>query len=179
MYYSRVQRRKRHHLPDEAFDGNNFVVYITVCAARRGRWLERPGLAVIVRDEILKLHTEYPVIGYCIMPDHVHFLICNSGAGLSRIMNLFKGRVSRGVRLIESDLEIWQAGYWDHIVRKEEGLYKTLQYVLLNPVRAALVEEWWDYEWLGAPLLGRVGPDFFTFVSAEDIVWRDVLGGGP
>jgi REP element-mobilizing transposase RayT len=113
------------------------------------------------------------------MPDHVHILLCNSGAALGTIINGFKGRTSRRVRKARPDLDVWQKDYWDHIVRQEEGLYKALQYILLNPVRSGLVDTWWDYSWLGAPLLGDVGPDFYTFVAPEDITWRDLLSGGP
>jgi REP element-mobilizing transposase RayT len=175
VYDATVQRRKKHHLPDEVYDGQNHVVYLTVCAASRGRWLEDAELAVLARDEILKLHPAHPVIGFCIMPDHIHILLCNAGSKLGPIMNGFKGRISRQVRSERPGLEVWQEGYWDHIVRKEEGLYKVLQYILLNPVRAELVDSWWDYPWLGAPLMGEVGPDFFSLASPEDIVWRDLL----
>jgi len=175
MHHATVQRRRKHHLPDEFYDGQNHVLYLTFCTANRGRWLEDPELAVISRDEILKLHSNHPVIGYCIMPDHIHLLLCNAGSKLGTIMNGFKGRTSRQVRETRPGLKVWQEGYWDHIVRREEGLYKVLQYILLNPVRAGLVEYWWDHEWLGAPLLGEVGPDLFTLASPEDIMWRDLL----
>jgi hypothetical protein len=78
---------------------------------------------------------------------------------------------------VHPGLEVWQEGYWDHIVRREEGLYEVLQYILLNPVRSDMVNDWWDYEWLGSPLLGDVGPDFFGHVAPEDIMWRDLLSG--
>jgi REP element-mobilizing transposase RayT len=175
MYDAAVQRRRNHHLSDEVFDGQNHVVSLTVCTAGRGRWLEDPELAAIVRDEILKLHSDRPVLGYCIMPDHIHLLICNAGSTLVKITNAFKGRVSRQARQKHPRLEVWMSGYWDHIVRREEGLYKVLQYILLNPVRAGLVDKWWEYSWLGAPFLGEVGPDFFGHASPEDIMWRDVL----
>ena len=91
-------------------------------------------------------------------------------------MNLFKGRMSRRVRQIRPDLDqVWQASYWDHIVRREEGLYKVLQYILMNPVRAGLVEDWWTFPWLGSPMLGPIGPDFFGDVDAENIVWSEIL----
>ena len=175
MYDAAVQRRKKHHFSDKVYDGQFLVVYLTICAANHGRWLEDPDLAVLARDEILKLHRDHPIIGFCIMPDHVHLLICNAGSTLGRITNAFKGCVSRRVRQIRPDLEVWQPGYWDHIVRKEEGLYTVLKYILLNPVRAGLVQDWWDHEWLGSPLIGDVGPEFFIRASPEDIVWRDLL----
>ena len=90
-------------------------------------------------------------------------------------MNGFKGRTSRKVREQRAGLKVWQQGYWDHVVRREEGLYSTLQYIFLNPVRADLVGNWWDYEWLGAPLLGNVGKDLFSCISPEDIVWRGLI----
>jgi len=176
MYDATVQRRRKHHLPDEFFEGQYHVVYLTVCTANRGRWLGDPELAMIPRDEILKLHGTHPVIGYCIMPDHVHILLCNAGSNLGTIVNGFKGRTSRHVRNTRPGLEVWQGGYWDHIVRREEGLYKVLQYILLNPVRAGLVDNWWDYPLLGAPLLGEVGPELFSLASPEDIMWRELLG---
>jgi REP element-mobilizing transposase RayT len=175
MYDAPVQRRKQHHLPDEFFEGQYHVVYLTVCTANRGRWLEDPDLALIVRDEILKLHRDHPVIGYCIMPDHIHLLACNAGSKIGTIMNGFKGRISRQGRSQRPGLEIWHGGYWDHIVRRNEGLYKVLQYIFLNPVRAELIDDWWDYPWLGAPMHGEIGPDFFGLASPEDIMWRELL----
>jgi len=82
-----MQRRKQHHLPEEVFEGQNHVVSLTVCTADRGRWLGRPEMAVIARDEIQGLHSDHPVLGYCIMPDHVHLLLCNAGSTLGTIMN--------------------------------------------------------------------------------------------
>jgi putative transposase len=174
-----VQRRKQHHLPDEVYEGQNHVLYITACTANRSHWWEDPELAAICRDEIEALHSNYPVIGYCVMPDHVHVLLCNAGSTPATIMNGFKGRTSRKVRARQLGLEVWQKGYWDHIVRRSEGLYRVLQYIFLNPVRAKWIEDWWNYEWLGAPLLGDVGPDFFGYAPPEDIMWRELLSGGP
>ena len=179
MYDSDVQRRKDHHLPDEVFKGQNHVVSLTVCTTDRGRWLERPEFAEIVRGEILDLHSGHPILGYCIMPDHVHLLMCNAGSTLGGLIQGFKGRTSSRIHRVEPELVAWQAGYWDHIVRKEEGLYHVLGYILLNPVRAGLVTNWWDYRWLGSPLMGAVGPEFFTSASPENIVWRELLSGGP
>jgi REP element-mobilizing transposase RayT len=179
MYHPAMQRRKEHHLPDEVFEGQNHIVSLTVCTANRGRWLARPAMAAIARDEIVKLHRDHTVIGYCIMPDHVHLVMANSGATPGTIVGGFKGRTSLRVHRIHEGLEMWQPGYWDHIVRRSEGLYAVLRYVFLNPVRAGLVSDWWEYEWSGSPLMGEVGPQFFTSAAPEDIVWRDLLACGP
>jgi REP element-mobilizing transposase RayT len=167
--------RRRHHLPDAVFEDNHHVVSLTTCTAGRGRWLGDVELAGIVRDEVLRIHDGQPVLGYCLMPDHLHLIVCNAGVPVSRTMNLLKGRASKRVRALRPGLDVWMPGYWDHIVRKHEGLYAVLRYVLSNPVRAGLAERWWDYPWLGSPMLGPVGPDFFGSAAPEDIVWSEIL----
>ena len=179
MYHSGMQRRKRHHLSDEVFTGQNHIVSLTICTADRGRWLARHDLAAIVQADILGLHEDHPVVGYCIMPDHLHLLMGNSGSTLGSIVRGIKGRTSRRIHRIEPGLSLWQADYWDHIVRRAEGLYSVLQYILMNPVRAGIVNNWWDYEWSGSPLAGRLGPEFFSSAAPEDILWRDLLNDGP
>jgi len=174
-----MTRRRPHHLADEVFDGRNLVVSITICTPHRSKWPTQQPLAEIVRDELLLLHPVQTIIGYCIMPDHVHLLLCNAGQTLGKIMNGFKGRTSRRIRAIQPDLDVWQTGYWDHVVSRNEGLYKVLLYIFLNPVRQGLVENWWSYPWLGSPLLGEVGPQTFDLAAPEDIVWHEILDRGP
>ncbi len=167
--------RRKHHLSDDVFVGNRYVVSITICTSDHGRWLAEEELAEIVRDEVMRIHEDHPVLGYCLMPDHVHLLLCNAEVAVSRIMNLFKGRASYGIRKIRPGLAVWHPSYWDHILRRQEGLYGVLQYVFMNPVRAGLVERWWQYPWLGSPMIGPVGPEFFGTAEPEDIVWSEIL----
>ena len=167
--------RRRHHLSDDVFSGQRHVVSITTCTADHGRWLEREPLAEIVRDEVFRIHRDHPVLGYCLMPDHLHLLVCNAEVPISRIMNLLKGRCSRSIGRFHPGIKVWQPGYWDHIVRRNEGIYRVLQYIFMNPVRAGLVENWWDFPWLGSPMLGTVGPEFFGTAAPEDIMWSEIL----
>ncbi len=167
--------RRRHHLADDVFIGQRHVVSVTTCSADHGRWLAREPLAGIVRDHILRIHLDHPVLGYCLMPDHLHLLVCNAEVPISKIMNLLKGRCSRDIRRIEPGLKVWHPSYWDHNVRRQEGLYTVLRYIFMNPVRAGLVEKWWQFPWLGSPMLGPVGPDFFGTASPEDIMWSEIL----
>lgn len=168
-------RRRRHHLDEKVFEGTPRVVFLTICTASRHPWLAKPSLASVVRDEIKVLHETHPVLGFCLMPDHLHLLFGTAGDRLPSVVGRFKGRASRKVRQLEPELEVWQPGYWDHVIRRDDGLLKTLQYLLLNPVRAGLADEWWTYPWLGSPLLGPVRADFFDGVTPETVVWRDVL----
>ena len=47
--------------------------------------------------------------------------------------------------------QLWQRGYFDHIVRREEKLGQVAEYILNNPVRAGLVRDWAQYQFSGLP----------------------------
>ena len=44
----------------------------------------------------------------------------------------------------------WQKSFWDHFLRVEEDLQEVVDYVLYNPIRRGLVEEWRDYPFSGS-----------------------------
>ena len=150
---------------------------LTLCCSDRTRWLAEARLASCVRDEILHLHEgQDRVFAYCLMPDHLHLVLATGGQPLGQIVQRFKGRSSRALRKLRGGLTPWQHGYHDRVVRRSDGLLASVEYVLLNPVRAGLVSSWWEYPWLGAPALGTVGPDLFSSAPAEDILWAELLG---
>ena len=45
---------------------------------------------------------------------------------------------------------LWQTGYHDHVLRAEDARLGVARYVLLNPVRAGLVENAEDYPFSGS-----------------------------
>ena len=63
----------------------------------------------------------------------------------------------------------WQRQAHDHVVTSDEretGIYQdTIHYILQNPVRAGIVENWREYPYIGAlvpgyPPLERQDPEF-------------------
>ncbi len=44
----------------------------------------------------------------------------------------------------------WQKDFFDHIIRKEEGLVNVAKYILENPVRKGLVAHWQEYPYKGS-----------------------------
>ena len=40
---------------------------------------------------------------------------------------------------------IWQAGYYDHAIRKDEDIVNIARYIIANPIRAGLVKKVGDY----------------------------------
>ena len=49
--------------------------------------------------------------------------------------DLLKGRVS----------PVWQRGFYDHAIRREENLRNVARYIVANPLRAGLVQQIGDY----------------------------------
>ena len=86
---------------------------------------------------------------FVVMPNHVHWLF-----------ELKKGSLSLAVKRIKSiyswrkKRKIWNAGFYDHAIRKNEDLVSTARYIVANPLRAGLVDNigdypHWDSIWLG------------------------------
>lgn len=94
-------------------------------------------------------------LAYVVMPDHFHWLVgLNGQTSLSGIARLVKGRSARQVNLaIGGRGGVWQAGFHDHALRKEEDMQAVARYVVANPLRAGLVTRLgdyplWDAAWL-------------------------------
>jgi putative transposase len=80
-----------------------------------------------------------------LMPDHVHLLVCFPPEKiLSRVVGLWK----RG--LAKRHAISWQRNFFEHRLRNNENIQQKADYILENPVRAGLVEEWkdWPYIWM-------------------------------
>jgi len=158
-------RSKPHRLPEAAYRGHKTVSF-TACIEDR----KRPFL----QSEIVKTFVGFlgeaiegqrciaPV--YCFMPDHLHLLMFGQSP-TSRIkvaMDQFK-RKSADWFEAELPSTAWQANYHDHIVRNDEDLASHVQYVLANPVRAGLADEWGDY-----PFTGSIGIDLAVYLHDLD-----------
>ena len=88
-------------------------------------------------------------LAFVVMPDHMHWLVqLNDGALLSTVI---KGMKSQSAKAIGRP--IWQAGYYDHAIRKDEDIQNIARYIIANPIRAGLVTKvgeypHWDAIWL-------------------------------
>jgi REP element-mobilizing transposase RayT len=136
-----------------------------------------PELADVVLSEIRRLHGEWcSVLGYCIMPDHVHLLALNLDGSLIEFMRLLKGRTASELRGRVGG-PLWQRSFHDHLIRRNEDINATLRYLLENPVRAGLVDDWTKYHWSGSLRWPDVGPEFFA-VNPSDVMWVELFSDG-
>ena len=84
------------------------------------------------------------------MPDHLHLIAegTDDSSDLRAFVSTFKQRsgFEHSRRTKET---LWQVGYHDRVLRRDEDLMKVVAYVLNNPVRAGLVKQPEDYRWSG------------------------------
>ena len=145
--------------------------FITVCTANREKifWSDRRGelcspayntqtgdqrsplraelsdVGKIVDAEIQKLNTVYDAVRvdkYCIMPDHIHFIISiNTDENgrtqlvptISRVIKQFKGSITKQI-----GRPIWQKSFYDHGIRNQQDYDEIWEYIENNPLKYAL-----------------------------------------
>jgi putative transposase len=116
-------------------------------------YLNRTELAEICKQSLdFPDKKEYTLICYCIMPNHVHlvFELLPGNKGISEIMKLMKGYSAvKCNSIIGKEGKFWQVESYDRWIRDDKELYFTINYVLLNPVKAGLVDNWenWKYSY--------------------------------
>ena len=88
-------------------------------------------------------------LAFVVMPDHLHWLM-QLGESTTLAQSV------RGIKSITTHRlgqQVWQRGYHDHAVRREEDIKAMARYVIANPVRAGLCGSvgsypHWDAAWL-------------------------------
>jgi REP element-mobilizing transposase RayT len=102
-------------------------------------------------------------LAFVVMPDHLHWLVrLERDLPLSRIMANVKKFSARKVNELrgERGVALWQPGFHDRALRKDENLEAMARYVVANPLRAGLVTRIGDYPHWDAVWLDEGGPVF-------------------
>ena len=80
-------------------------------------------------------------LAYVVMPDHLHWLLqLGEGSTLSAVVGGVKSVTAHRL-----GMRIWQPGFHDRAMRREEDLENAARYLVGNPLRAGLVEKAGDY----------------------------------
>jgi len=85
-------------------------------------------------------------LAWVVMPDHFHWLIELKRGSLSELMQRAKSLSTKSVNLSTGrKTRLWQSGFHDRALRREEDLVKLARYIVANPLRAGLVQKLGDY----------------------------------
>ena len=93
-------------------------------------------------------------IAWVVMPDHFHWLVELHNGDLPKLMQATKSRSARAINKARGCHEtLWQKGYFDRALRREDDLKAIARYIAANPLRAGLVDHigkypLWDAIWL-------------------------------
>ncbi len=125
---------------DDALDSANYG----------STWLKDDRVAKIVADSLHYIdRKDFKLICYCIMSNHVHFIAYKFEKSLYKIMNSLKTYSARQANIVlnRSGSSFWQREYYDRVVRDRNDLHTKIEYVLNNPVKINLINNWKNWKW--------------------------------
>jgi REP element-mobilizing transposase RayT len=127
------------------------LYFVTFCTHQRRLFLARDEIhaAFLVFGQRAEREFGVGVGRYVIMPDHVHlFVRGDRGFKLGHWVGLLKQALAKPANLRRAKTQVWQEGFFDHVLRSDESYSQKWNYVRENPVRARLVNsaEEWPYQ---------------------------------
>ena len=92
------------------------------------------------------------IYAYCFMPDHVHLLLSptEKERDLITFTQRYKSRSTRIYWEEDGTGKLWQRSFYDHVLRNDEDVQKIVRYILENPVRKGLIEDYRLYPFSGS-----------------------------
>ena len=125
------------------YSSDNQIYHITTTTLNRAPIFKDFSTARLMMH-ILKKSDELnntSTLALVIMPDHIHWLFqLHQKQSLSKLIQGIKSISARAY-----GNPIWQAGYYDHAIRKDEDIVNIARYIIANPLRAGLVKRVGDY----------------------------------
>lgn len=143
IFHGRNLRKARISIP------NQIYLVTAVTQSRRPVFQNFTHARILIQTlHFQDMQNNCQTLAFVIMPDHFHWLLTlKSLPGISRIMQSVKRHSARQINLNTGNTNraLWQNGFHDHAIRKEEDLKSIARYIVANPLRAGLVERISDY----------------------------------
>ena len=155
--HRRTLTRGAKQLRKGRFSGRNQIYHVSSATHER-----RPVFATLASGRILvkaMMHLDQvgctETLAFVVMPDHFHWLLQLTGdRTLSDCVCIAKSGSARNINTITGERrQIWQSGFHDRAIRKEEDLASVARYIIANPLRAGIADSvsrysLWDAKWL-------------------------------
>ncbi|MCV4286012.1 REP-associated tyrosine transposase [Pseudomonas capsici] len=93
-------------------------------------------------------------LAWVVMPDHMHWLFELRTDSLPRVIQRVKSRSAIALnKSCKRTGQLWQDGYHDRAIRREQDILTVARYIVANPERAGLVSNireysLWDAVWI-------------------------------
>ncbi|MGE8500165.1 MAG: REP-associated tyrosine transposase [Pseudomonas sp.] len=124
------------------------VYLLTATVEKREAVFTNFFLARLLVAELRSVHEDGLVesLAWTVMPDHLHWLVALNNSSLSTVMRRVKGRSARRIHAaLGRQGKLWQDGFHDRALRREEDVRPAARYIIANPIRAGLVSRVGDY----------------------------------
>ncbi len=131
----------------------NRIYLLTTVTLNRKALFTDERLARPVIDALNMAEREEAAHTLCwvLMPDHLHWLAQLRQGTLASLMSRLKSRSTLGINRVGVTAgPVWQRGYHDQALRREDDLKHLARYVVANPIRAGIVDSASDYPFWGA-----------------------------
>jgi putative transposase len=131
------------------YQHNGYLHFITFSCYQRHQLLSSPAARDLFEHELelTRLWYGFFVVGYVVMPEHVHLLTSEpERTDLSTALQMLKQNTSRKLRRPDQS-HFWQARYYDFPVWSEPKRIEKLRYIHRNPVRRGLAERPEHWRW--------------------------------
>jgi len=167
--------------------GQRHLHFITFSCYRRLPLLKTVGARDLFVRELVRVRAEYEflLVGYVVMPEHVHLLISEPRKGTpSTVLQMLKQRVSKKLRKkyreafagelrpvfpepVGNIRSFWQARFYDINVYTNRKKREKLEYMHRNPLALGLVNHpkdwpWSSWQFYAVAEPGLVGIDIVT-----------------
>ncbi|MDR7285371.1 REP element-mobilizing transposase RayT [Pseudomonas corrugata] len=104
------------------------------------------GRAVVYQFRCAQNQGTAKSLTWVVMPDHFHWLVELQQGSLADLMQKTISMSTKTVNQFTGrKVTLWQKGFHDRALRREEDLVKVARYVVANPLRSGLVEKLGDY----------------------------------
>ena len=147
-----VSYKKRIRLKNYDYSGCNRY-FITICTYNKKPIFGDNSLVTWLISS-LKEKSEsfgFKIWTYCFMPDHLHLLI--EGKELDSDMKQFISSYKQHTGFYykkKTGQSLWQINFYEHVLRKEEDTINIAEYIMNNPVRKGLVDNYSEYNQIGS-----------------------------
>ena len=135
----------RKHPRLKSFDYTSCNYYfVTVCTRNKDCLFGSPqklsAMGRIAADCLRNIPVHFPDVildKWVVMPNHIHAIVILPGdaINLSTVIGQYKAAVTKEIRMINPDAQIWQTSFHDHIVRNQADYEHIWAYIDVNPAR--------------------------------------------
>ena len=136
---------RRYYIP-------NSIVFITAVTNGRIPYLDGERNLSLFWETMRHTQQRHPfhLLAYVILPEHFHWLLRveDPSGNSSPILHSVKRNYTLNFKRahgLTTPLQLWQARFWDHVIRDDRDLERHFDYVHYNPVKHGYVtkpEDW-------------------------------------